>query len=259
MSFRFDHAIVAVQDLETAVRDYHNMGFTVLEGGEHADGATHNALICFRDGSYIELLAPTGRASNNPSALGYSKWLNMGDGLIGYALLSDDLEADVKAMKSKGIKIGDIRTGGRTTLDGVELQWNSATIEGTLSPFFIQDITRRTERVPSDIGFTTHPNQVNGIIEIGFVSDDVARMGQFYSAILSTKGEKFDGDTVFDVAGTTLTIASPRSKEKREYATKRGDLPYDLVLRTSSYRWARSSDLVNTHGANFRVLAHVAP
>lgn len=34
--------------------------FTLAPGGRHADGKTENRLICFQDGSYLELIAFVG-------------------------------------------------------------------------------------------------------------------------------------------------------------------------------------------------------
>ena len=51
-----DHIAVVVPDLNTAIANYTTLGFTVVPGGRHPIGS-HNALIAFEDGSYIELLA----------------------------------------------------------------------------------------------------------------------------------------------------------------------------------------------------------
>lgn len=259
MTLRFDHAIIAVQDLELAKQDFSDLGFTVLDGGEHADGATHNALICFADGTYLELLALTGKESNSPKAQGYADWLNMGGGTVGYALLSDDLDADIKAMKAQGVDVGDVKTGGRVTTEGVELQWKSASIDGTISPFFIEDVTPRENRVPNDLGSITHPNQVSGIVEVRFMVDDLTKTHKFYTAILDDTGERFKKDVVFNLDGTTLSLTSPNSKVKRQYAEQRGDTPYQLVLRTGNYQWACSVEFEHTHGANFDLLTDVNP
>ena len=53
----FDHVVLVVPDLATAVADHRARGLTVTPGGEHVGGLTHNALVGFRDGSYLELIA----------------------------------------------------------------------------------------------------------------------------------------------------------------------------------------------------------
>jgi hypothetical protein len=57
MANAIDHVVIVVRDLAQASADFAAAGFTVTPGGEHADGATHNALIPFADGAYIELIA----------------------------------------------------------------------------------------------------------------------------------------------------------------------------------------------------------
>ncbi|PMP81392.1 MAG: VOC family protein, partial [Roseiflexus castenholzii] len=52
-----DHIVILVRDLLAAIDDYTALGFTVTPGGVHADGATHNALVAFVDGGYLELIA----------------------------------------------------------------------------------------------------------------------------------------------------------------------------------------------------------
>src|SRR3954449_3910124 len=91
--FKLDHVIIAVFDLDQAVDDYRALGFTTIYGGRHANGATHNALVCFQDGTYLELLAPTGDAPQS-GLTDFSPLLQHGEGLVGYALLSHDLHSD---------------------------------------------------------------------------------------------------------------------------------------------------------------------
>jgi hypothetical protein len=47
------------------MRDYETLGSAVTRGGEHADDLTRNALIPFKGGSYLELVAFL-----NPTILG---------------------------------------------------------------------------------------------------------------------------------------------------------------------------------------------
>ena len=47
--------VVVVSDLEEAIENFSSLGFLVERGG--VNGPTHNALIFFRDGTYIELIS----------------------------------------------------------------------------------------------------------------------------------------------------------------------------------------------------------
>ena len=55
MITRFDHAVIAVADLDLAIETYSALGFEVFLGGRHEHRGTHNALIRF-GADYIELL-----------------------------------------------------------------------------------------------------------------------------------------------------------------------------------------------------------
>src|SRR5206468_10550639 len=82
--FALDHVVIAVGDLEQAIADYRSLGFTVAPGGRHPGRTSHNALIVFEDGAYIELIAWT--APNDAE-----RWNVMhrkhGDGFMDFALI----------------------------------------------------------------------------------------------------------------------------------------------------------------------------
>ncbi len=162
---KLDHVIIAVFDLDQAVADYRTLGFTTIYGGRHANGATHNALVCFQDSTYLELLAPTGD-SPQPGATDFSPLLAHGEGLVGYALLSHDLHADAAALRKRGAQIGEVGEGRRLRTDGIELRWRTSEFDGGRSPFLIEDVTARSLRVPDDLETITHRNGVTGIAKL---------------------------------------------------------------------------------------------
>ena len=47
LAFRLDHVVIRVNDLDHAIDDYRNLGFTVVRGGEHPGWGSRNALIAF--------------------------------------------------------------------------------------------------------------------------------------------------------------------------------------------------------------------
>jgi catechol 2,3-dioxygenase-like lactoylglutathione lyase family enzyme len=53
----FDHIVINFPDLDSAIRNYTDLGFTVVRGGSNPLGTTHNALIALADGAYIEMTA----------------------------------------------------------------------------------------------------------------------------------------------------------------------------------------------------------
>src|SRR5689334_2853398 len=104
MPLHFDHAVIAVKDLDNAIQDYHDLGFTVIRGGIHSNRATKNALIVFEDGTYLELLAKTD-FDPLPNVVDFSPLLQKGEGLVGFALQSDDLETEVTRLKDSGFSV----------------------------------------------------------------------------------------------------------------------------------------------------------
>jgi hypothetical protein len=148
--------------------DHRRRGFTVTPGGEHSDGATHNALITFADGSYLEIVAfrDLDRAPTH-------RWWKIaadGGGLADFALLSDDLAADSAAL-AELVKTPP-KDGGRIRPDGVELKWRTAVLKAPL-PFVIEDLTARELRVPGGAA-TEHANGATGIAAVTIGAVDVA-------------------------------------------------------------------------------------
>lgn len=214
MALQFDHAVIAVNDLTQAIADFRELGFNPFYGGEHAGGKTHNALIVFQDGTYLELLAPTTPALlENPDPVDHSNFLFLfagGEGLVAYALHSDNLEADVTAMQSRGVAITLRPPNGRARPDGQLLQWRSAMLDdGSMSPFFIQDITPRTLRVTDDPTLTTQPNGIKGIRQITISTQDISDAVDQYTAMLAKNAEVESQDNVrLKLGGVSMLITT---------------------------------------------------
>jgi catechol 2,3-dioxygenase-like lactoylglutathione lyase family enzyme len=89
-----DHIVIVVCDLEAAVASYGQLGFTLVRGGGHPIGS-HNALIAFVDGTYIELIAFLEPGVTHPR----NAALAGGGGLVDYCMATHDLRADVNAFR----------------------------------------------------------------------------------------------------------------------------------------------------------------
>ena len=113
-----DHFVVVVPDLEAAIKSYGELGFTVVRGGKHNIG-THNALIAFADGSYVELIAFLAPVAGHPWYDAMSK----SGGIVDFCAQTDDLVADVAKFRSAGIAITDPNGMTRDRPDGYRLSW----------------------------------------------------------------------------------------------------------------------------------------
>lgn len=174
---QLDHVVLVVRDLASATADHRRRGFTVTPGGEHADRVTHNALITFADGTYLELVAFRDLAR----ALTHRWWKVAADGggLADFALLSDDLTADSAALADL-VKTPP-KDGGRIRPDGVEIKWRTTVLRPPL-PFVIEDITARDLRVPGGAA-AEHANGATGIAAVTIGAIDIADAEWRYAAL----------------------------------------------------------------------------
>jgi hypothetical protein len=172
-----DHVVLVVRDLERAIGDHRRRGFTVTIGGEHGDGLTHNALVPFADGTYLEIVAFRDLAR----ARSHRWWKTAvdGGGLTDFAVLSDDLAADVAALGE--LVVRPPLQGGRVRPDRVELKWRTAVLAAPL-PFLIEDLTPRELRVPGGAA-AEHANGAVGIAALVLGTTNIADAEWRYAAL----------------------------------------------------------------------------
>ncbi|MFN0182482.1 MAG: VOC family protein [Aquabacterium sp.] len=194
-----DHVVILVADLEQAIADYSALGFTVQRGGTHADGFTHNALVGFADGSYLELIAFLGTRPQHR----WWRWAERGHtGFIDYALLPPTVGEVVTRARAAGVDYQGPIDGGRTRLDGQVLRWQIGMPPTPELPFLCGDVTPRPLRVrEGDV--RQHGNGVSGIASITVLVDDLATAVQRHRALLG--GEPLLPATL--VAGAGLAQA----------------------------------------------------
>ena len=145
MISRFDHAVIAVRDLDAAISAYRALGFEVSPGGRHTGLGTYNAIIRFGL-DYIELLsvydrveAEQGRGLSGMTLLDFFE--KQEGGLVGYALATDDIEHEAERFRRTGLQAQGPFGMQRLRPDGRLLSW-SLLMPGGVSwrrpwPFFI--------------------------------------------------------------------------------------------------------------------------
>ena len=231
-----DHLVIVVPELEAAVASYRGLGFTVVPGGRHPIG-THNALIAFADGSYLELIA-----FFEPHA--QHRWyqrLQQGGGLIDFCLQTDDLAGDAGAFRGAGVALADPRPLSRVRPDGYELRWvlSIPDAHAGVAPFLIEDETPRDERVPRA---TAHANGATGIQLVTVAVSDVAMVRGWFERVPGAKVAPVDRADLA-AAGARVTMGphaldfvAPRGPESplSGWLAARGPSPYAAALATSS-------------------------
>ena len=244
MLTRLDHLVILVRDLELASADYESLGFMVTPGGEHADGLTRNALVPFRDGTYLELVSFLDPEDPTDNVWGWRRFYPR-EGLIDYCAASDDLDADVRRLTSLGFGVEGPEDGGRRLPDGTNIRWRSARIrqEGRIFPFLIEDLTTRELRVPGGPE-TGHPNGVIGVTHLEISAPDKEGAASSLATL---------ADTALPVRLGYCTLRTMEARD--EDADGPGPSAVDLALGGSGV--SRELDPAITHGAGLRLRARV--
>jgi catechol 2,3-dioxygenase-like lactoylglutathione lyase family enzyme len=229
-----DHIVVVVPELEAAIKSYGELGFTVVRGGKHNIG-THNALIAFADGSYMELIAFLAPVAGHPW---YDAMRKTG-GIVDFCAQTDDLAADVATFRRAGIAITDPNGMTRDRPDGYRLSWvlsiPNPPFNGSV-PFLIKDETPRDERVPRE---RTHRNGVSGLANLVVAVADAAKVAGWYRIITGSEGTAIEhrdldaAGTRFQLGSHQLDIVAPRGPNGpvAEFLRARTAGPYQATLK----------------------------
>jgi len=249
-----DHFVIAVENLEQAIKDYQALGFRVMYGGKHKSGTTHNALIPLSDGVYIELIAKTGDDPSDTSVEDFGSFFQWGYGPAGYAFYTTDLDEDVADMKSRGVLVSDIRGGSRELPDGRVLKWRIAHVDNQVFPLFLQDETPRRWRVPDHERRTRHENGAKSVSQVTFIVDDLHTGIAKYRAILGVPPQVDHTAAYFLLEDTLLHITLPTDASMRQHLKKRRHAPYEIKLKTRNNTVNGTLDTTKSHGLTIRLV-----
>ncbi len=248
-----DHVVVVVSDLEAAIRNYAAAGFTVVRGGRHNIG-THNALVAFADGSYIELIAFLNPVPGHP----WYAALEKGAGIVDFCMQTDDLPSDAAAMRQAGVPMGDASPMTRKRPDGYELGWllsiPGPPFNGRV-PFLIKDETPRDERVPRE---RSHRNGVTGLKILTIAVEDPGAASVPYARVLGRPGapiqrEELDGAGArFAVGPHAIDLVAAKSADGPlvDWIRTNGQSPCGAVLSGPA---SASIDPGSIGGARFSI------
>lgn len=174
-----DHVVVVVPDLLCAIEDYSSLGFTVINGGDN--GPTHNALIPFEDGTYIELITTKSKALKSifrvlyrtqlitvfkpfvsPLSFRFYCWLGGENGIRDWCIKQESLDKTVDALANNEIRSSKIEKFTRVKPTGEKIEWLLAAPIDKRLPFFIEDIPGAEVRIPCG-DETAHCNGYIGV------------------------------------------------------------------------------------------------
>ena len=221
-----DHVVIAVHDLDRSIADYRSLGFTVNPGGRHPGRSSHNALIVFADGAYIELIAWQAAA---PEERWWRLLQSRGEGFVDFALLPGDTAAAIDAARSRGLAtiFGPVE-GGRVRPDGMALQWRTARQASHDLPFLCGDVTARNLRVPEGEA-RQHPNGVSGVAGLSIAVRDLGVSVERYSALLGpavpvtiSSRDPHSAQASFLLGSTRFTLVAAMQDEGPSHMTLTG-------------------------------------
>jgi len=247
-----DHLVIVVKDLDQATRDYRELGFNVVAGGQHPVGS-HNVLIAFEDGSYLEIIAFYREAPDH-------RWwepLSKGERFVDFCFQTDDLRGDTQRLRDAGVAINDPVPWARKRPDGYELKWLLSLVTGSqrgVAPFLIEDLTPRSERVPQTF---EHPNQVTGIERVTVAASELESIAKWYSSLLAKKpnavtSAELDAEGLcFNIGPHILEFFASRdpSSPLVNWLHQFGPSPYSAVLKAKGSD-PKLLDARLTHGAH---------
>lgn len=212
LTLPLDHVVIAVADLDAAMNEFRAMGFTVSVGGQN--GPTHNALVPFQDGTYLELICPRSWLARMLFIAFYRSkllhllktiipslsfrvfsWLGGPSGVCDFCLRivsqgNENLQSVIADLRAQGVDMSDVIEMARTKPNQEVAQWRLAAPVDLQLPFFIEDITNVDVRVPSGEA-AIHKNGVVGIsrLLLGEQKSDkqLASIAEYFSTKRSSK------------------------------------------------------------------------
>ena len=246
MATGIDHVVIAANDLDQTVTDFTAAGFTVVPGGTHANGETHNALVAFADGSYFELIAWLDPASSTRTA--WLERLESGEGFVDFALRSADLHEEVQRLRTEGLDAPDPAPGGRTRPDGQRVEWLNLRFDDVTHPwlpFYCHSTNERSLRVPSGAD-ASHANGASGIASITIGVSDLGAAERDFAIVSGIEygapGEASDHPE-FAIGTTRVILEAADDGDARQ-----ANVPMALALTTTG-DVTGPLDLNLTHGA----------
>lgn len=155
MRIGIDHLVIAVADPDAAALELETrLGLPGGSGGRHDALGTLNRLVWLGD-TYLELIGVFDAMLAAASWVGAPtlRALETGGGLATWAIASDDLDADLAALRAAGSDLAPPVDGERTRPDGRVVRWRLSAgpnLGPGRPPFLIEHDASGAEWTPAD-------------------------------------------------------------------------------------------------------------
>lgn len=239
---RFDHAVIAVKDLDSAMASYRELGFDVSAGGRHTGRGTHNAIIRFGL-DYLELISvhderlARAAGGNVMDLLHYLE--HSAGGPLGFALAATGLDEIARSWSSRFAPAGSPVAMERVRPDGMRLQWHLLIPGGSAWrkpwPFLIEWGTPDAERLGRDAG-GPHRNLAATVAGVSVVAAELGEVRDVYSKDLRLSKEPSPmskAATRFTLGSTTIDLLAASTEAQRSALERDGPGLFEIVLGVS--------------------------
>jgi catechol 2,3-dioxygenase-like lactoylglutathione lyase family enzyme len=253
MPTRFDHAVIAVRDLDSAIQRFQHLGFDAQPGGRHTGRGTHNGLVRFGL-DYFELLSVYDEAEARDAGRG-NTILDALQGkeaaLVGYALATTTLDHDAELFRGTEKELPLPHATQRKRPDGSQLSWRTLAPGGKswgrAWPFLIQWDAPDEERLQLDVP-GTHANGATGWIHVDVAVHDLESAVDVYQNQLGLELLKQDTcprrvakRATFGIGKSTIALLAPDGEGLvQQVLAEKGEGPYALRFSVVSVEHTRS-------------------
>ena len=209
--------------------------FTLSPGGKHGDNKTENRLVLFSDGTYLELIS---FIDDDPEKR-KGHWWDKPFGVVDFSLTSAD-KLDYEGLVDRldksgtGVSFAQPKQGGRVT-NGNEIKWEvtfPTSVPRGHVPFFCEDVTDRSLRVPIDKENTSHPCKALGMagITAAIQKDKLENLSLATAAILDEQEE--NGRYRLAAPVSLSKLMPPVIRLEEMASASGGDIELTLTLQT---------------------------
>ena len=250
MITRFDHAVIAVRDLDSAIARYRTLGFDVTRGGRHLGRGTHNAIIRFGL-DYIELISiydateALAQGARGQVLTGFLQ--DHSGGCLGYSVASSAIEEEARRFEGTPLHRPPFSMQ-RARPDGHVLAWRLFVPGGVAWrrpwPFLIQweqsDSDRLSWEQPG-----AHANGALRVARLSILTNSLADTSNLYDERLALKrahGGKPARDvlqTAWEIAGVVIEVIQPVAGPAQMALADAGEGLFEIGLAVADIERAR--------------------
>ena len=249
MQIQFDHLVIFVNDLDSAVSKFKEQGLHVVYGGSHPMWGTYNALI-YIGNAYIELIAVEHehifiQAAEQPYTLHETYEFNTRkNGYTRMAMRTTDGQMIANILKETGYDVHGPDTFSRLTRSGDTVEWKmvhpGVQDRSAIFPFIIQWNSPDDERFKAlRAQHIIAPHEVGDVVisEVHVHEGDLKVIATFYEA-LQIPVVKREGRLIVQVGTTEINYyAEPLTNPT--IVLKNSDVEKVFIFEETLYKFTK--------------------